>query len=46
MRYRDRVTIVTGGTKGIGAGCVQVFVEEGGATVVFCARNEQEGRAF
>jgi NAD(P)-dependent dehydrogenase (short-subunit alcohol dehydrogenase family) len=46
MRYKDKVTIITGGTKGIGAGCVKVFVEEGGATVVFCARREQEGRAF
>src|SRR4026208_1365535 len=46
MRYRDKVTIITGGTKGIGAGCVKVFVEQGGATVVFCSRNEAEGRAF
>jgi NAD(P)-dependent dehydrogenase (short-subunit alcohol dehydrogenase family) len=46
MRYKDKVTIVTGGSKGIGAGCVSVFVEEGGAKVVFCSRNEAEGRAF
>jgi NAD(P)-dependent dehydrogenase (short-subunit alcohol dehydrogenase family) len=46
MRYKDKVTIVTGGSKGIGAGCVQVFVEEGAAKVVFCSRNEAEGRAF
>ena len=46
MRYRDKVTIITGGTKGIGAGCVRVFVEQGGATVVFCSRHEAEGRAF
>jgi NAD(P)-dependent dehydrogenase (short-subunit alcohol dehydrogenase family) len=46
MRYRDKVTIVTGGTKGIGAGCVRVFVEQGGANVVFCSRNESEGKAF
>jgi NAD(P)-dependent dehydrogenase (short-subunit alcohol dehydrogenase family) len=46
MRYKDKVTIVTGGTKGIGAGCVRVFVEEGGANVVFCSRSESEGRAF
>ena len=46
MRYKDKVTIVTGGSKGIGAGCVKVFVEEGGAEVVFCSRNEAEGRAF
>jgi NAD(P)-dependent dehydrogenase (short-subunit alcohol dehydrogenase family) len=46
MRYQDKVTIVTGGSKGIGAGCVKTFVEEGGATVVFCSRNEAEGRTF
>ncbi len=46
MRYSDKVTIVTGGTKGIGAGCVKVFVEEGGANVVFCSRHEDEGKAF
>ena len=45
MRYQDKVTIVTGGTKGIGLGCVKVFVREGGARVVFCSRNEPEGRA-
>lgn len=46
MRYKDKVTIVTGGSKGIGAGCVKVFVQEGGSKVVFCSRNEAEGRAF
>lgn len=46
MRYHDKVTIVTGGSKGIGAGCVRVFVEEGGATVVFCSRNEDEGQGL
>ena len=46
MRYKDKVTIVTGGTKGIGAGCVKVFVEQGGARVVFCSRNESEGKTF
>ena len=45
MRYKDKITIVTGGSKGIGLGCVQVFVREGGSNVVFCCRNEQEGRA-
>jgi len=46
MRYKDKVTIVTGGSKGIGAGCVKVFAQEGGASVVFCARNEDDGKAF
>ena len=45
MRYKDKVTIVTGGSKGIGEGCVRIFVEAG-AKVVFCARNEKEGRTL
>ena len=45
MRYKDKVVVVTGGSKGIGLGCVRVFVEEGGSDVVFCARDEAEGRA-
>ena len=36
MDYQDKVVIVTGGSKGIGEGCVRVFVEAG-AKVVFCA---------
>jgi NAD(P)-dependent dehydrogenase (short-subunit alcohol dehydrogenase family) len=45
MRYQDKVVIVTGGSKGIGLGCVKIFVAEGGSHVVFCSRNESEGRA-
>ncbi|HSL22453.1 MAG TPA: SDR family NAD(P)-dependent oxidoreductase [Vicinamibacterales bacterium] len=45
LRYADKVTIVTGGSKGIGLGCVRVFVQEGGSNVVFCSRHEAEGRA-
>jgi NAD(P)-dependent dehydrogenase (short-subunit alcohol dehydrogenase family) len=45
MRYQDKVVIVTGGSKGIGLGCVEAFVEKGGSRVVFCSRNEAEGRA-
>eukprot|EP00055_Hartaetosiga_balthica_P002941 m.5843 g.5843 ORF g.5843 m.5843 type:complete len:273 (+) comp2492_c0_seq1:137-955(+) len=43
-RYQDKVTIITGGSKGIGLGCVKVFVEAG-SKVVFCSRNETEGKA-
>lgn len=42
MRYKDKVAIITGGTKGIGEGCVRAFVGAG-AKVVFCARNEKQG---
>lgn len=42
MNYRDKVVIVTGGTKGIGEGCVRTFIDAG-SSVVFCARNQNEG---
>lgn len=34
MRFQDRVVIVTGGAKGIGAGCCRVFCREGGHVAV------------
>ncbi|KAK2188094.1 hypothetical protein NP493_144g05021 [Ridgeia piscesae] len=37
QRYADKVVVLTGGTSGIGEGCVRVFVENG-AKVVFCAK--------
>ncbi len=45
MTYKDKVVLVTGASKGIGEGCVRVFVEAG-AKVVFCARGERAGRAL
>ena len=45
MRYAEKVVIVTGGSKGIGEGCVRVFAEAG-AKVVFCARNAAAGEAL
>ena len=45
MQYRDKVVVITGGTKGIGAGCAGVFVEAG-SKVVIAARNNADGQAF
>ena len=40
MNYSGKVVIITGGTKGIGRGCVETFCDAG-ATVVFCARHAE-----
>ena len=42
MSYKDKVVIITGGSHGIGEGCVRAFVAAG-AKVVFCARNDRDG---
>lgn len=42
MAYTDKVVIITGGSHGIGEGCVRTFVAAG-AKVVFCARNDRDG---
>jgi L-fucose dehydrogenase len=33
--FRDRVVLVTGAAKGIGAGCARIFCEAGGSVVLF-----------
>src|SRR5215213_4377792 len=45
MNYENKIVIVTGGTKGIGEGCVRMFTDAG-AKVVFCARKREEGDAL
>ncbi|SRR5260370_20932892 len=45
MKYTDKIVIITGGSKGIGKGCVEAFVAAA-AKVVFCARHEAEGQAL
>ena len=45
MRYQGKVVIVTGGSKGIGEGCVRMFAEAG-ANVVFCARRTGGGNVL
>lgn len=44
-RLNGKIAIVTGGTSGIGARTVEIFVDEG-ATVVFCGRREELGQAL
>ena len=39
----DKVVLITGGSKGIGAGCARVFVEAGAR--VHCARGRETGSA-
>jgi NAD(P)-dependent dehydrogenase (short-subunit alcohol dehydrogenase family) len=44
MRFKDRVVIVTGGSKGIGAGCAEVFCKEGGLVAIL-SRGREAGEA-
>jgi glucose 1-dehydrogenase len=44
MRLKDKVSIITGATKGIGLACAQEFAQEG-AKVVMCGRIQDLGEA-
>lgn len=44
MQLENKKIIVTGGTKGIGAATVKLYVKEG-AQVVFCGTNDERGKA-
>ncbi len=41
VRLKDKVAIITGGSKGIGFGIAREYIREG-ARVVICSRNEKE----
>ncbi|XP_071795395.1 L-fucose dehydrogenase-like [Asterias amurensis] len=45
LRYKDKVVLVTGGSKGIGEGATREFVKAG-AKVAFCARGVEAGKAL
>jgi NAD(P)-dependent dehydrogenase (short-subunit alcohol dehydrogenase family) len=45
LRLENQVTVVTGGTRGIGEGIVRRFVQEG-AKVVFSGRSDDKGKAL
>ncbi len=43
MKLKDKVAIITGGTKGIGLGCAKVFAKHG-CTVVICSNDPGSGQ--
>ncbi len=45
MRFDGRAVIITGGSKGIGAGCASVFVGEGGLVAIL-ARGAEAGESL
>ena len=45
MEHQGRTAIVTGGSKGIGAACVEIFVREG-AQVLILDVDEENGNCW
>jgi len=46
LGLKGKVVIVTGGSKGLGAGICEVFAKEGANVVINYHRNKEEGEAF
>src|SRR3989338_4010907 len=46
MSFESQVVIVTGGTRGIGAGISKAFLEKGAKVVATYARNDEAALAF
>jgi NAD(P)-dependent dehydrogenase (short-subunit alcohol dehydrogenase family) len=44
MKLKDKVAIITGGSKGIGLGCAKSFGKYG-CRVIMAARGEEDGQA-
>lgn len=44
LRYANKVTVITGGSSGIGKGCAREFIRAG-AQVIICSNNEAAGAA-
>ena len=42
MKLKNKVAIITGGSKGIGYGIAEEFLKEG-AKITICSRNQEEG---
>ena len=46
MKFSNQVAIVTGGTRGIGAGITKALLKEGAKVIATYARNDDAANAF